>query len=98
MGKKSKLKILRKTANQLPVMNTTVTTVEKQIPGLELIKQGVKDVEGQPVNPKAFYNRKSISQRPVNHHKAMKKIYTKAGISGVIEYIDEVRRKCDAQV
>lgn len=91
MGKKSKIKQIRRLASQMPDLQLNVIK-GGVVKGSELIKQGIKEVEGKPVEPHTNYRKKEVVQQPLNHHRQMKRLYNKMGESGVGAYINEVNR------
>jgi len=87
MGKKAKLKKIRRIASQLPVINKRVV-IGEIISGEDLIKDGVKEIEGKPVDPKGQYKRKKVVRGILNHNKKMKQLYNKGGVPMVNGYIN----------
>jgi hypothetical protein len=89
MGKACKLKKIRKVAKGLPALERK-TVVGINLTGAELIKGGVTTVKEKEVDEKEMYHAKRTVRLPVNHARAMKKLYNKNGIKGVSGYIDAV--------
>jgi hypothetical protein len=96
MGKKAKLKQIRRIAAQMPEIQTRKVVGEKLL-GAELYKSGVEEVEGKAVNPDILYSKKSIVEAPLNHNRKMKQLYNKYGKAGVNAYIQLVNRHISAQ-
>lgn len=91
MGKKAKLKKIRRIAEAMPIINTrrvhaTIVT------GEELLKKGVKDVKGQEVDPNINYREKKIVSVPLNHNRKMKKLYQMNGMNAVKMYMGAVKQ------
>lgn len=96
MGKKSKLKKIRRIASQMPVIN--VNHIQgSAVNGSELLKRGVKEVAGKPVENLHTYREKKAVPVPVNHNRQMKKLYNKHGVAGVRMYAQAVQRFVKAQ-
>jgi hypothetical protein len=91
MGKKAKLKKIRRIASQLPVVKTKAFIGEK-VTGADLEKEGVKEVEGKPVEILANYRKKKTVIVPLNHNRKMKQLYNRMGVGGVNAYISAVMR------
>jgi hypothetical protein len=91
MGKKSKIKQIRRIASQMPVINQK-KIVKELVPGSEAIKSGVKEVDGKPVDEHRFYEKKYAVAVPVNHNRQMKKLYNKMGGKGVGLYMSAVQK------
>lgn len=91
MGKKSKLKQLRRIAQQMPQIMTS-KPVASTIDGSELIKQGVlKLSNGDEVYPLKTYRQVQGVPTPLNHIRKMKDAYNKGGEKAVNIYIQSVR-------
>jgi hypothetical protein len=96
MGKKAKLKKIRRMASQMPVIN--VGHVQgSTVHGGELLKRGVKEVEGKPVGNLQNYREKKVVPQAVNHNRQMKRLYNQQGVKGVIMYAQAVKRFVDSQ-
>lgn len=67
------------------------------VDGSELLKRGVKEVEGKPVGNLHTYREKKAVSVPVNHLRQMKKLYNKHGVEGVRMYAQAVKRFVDSQ-
>lgn len=90
MGKKSKLKKIRKIAGNLPVINAGRVHGEK-VTGAELYKEGMKEVNGKPIDPDKDYRKKTMVDAPLNHNRKMKKLYNQFGAKGVGMYVAAVQ-------
>jgi hypothetical protein len=89
MGKKSKLKAIRKIAQKLP--SIPIKKIEGSIvKGAELLDRGVKEVENKPVYLDGDYKQKKIVTVPLNHNRKMKQFYNRYGVNGVNFYIKTV--------
>lgn len=96
MGKKAKLKKIRRLASQMPVIN--VQHVQgAPVDGATLIKRGVKEVQGKPVQNLETYREKKAVPVAVNHNRQMKKLYNKHGLGGVAMYAQAVQRFVNSQ-
>lgn len=91
MGKAAKFKKIRRIASQLPVINTK-SVIGSVVDGSELIKSGIKEVEGKKVDPELNYRKKQSVSIPLNHNKKMKKLYNMGGVAGVNMYIKAVQQ------
>jgi hypothetical protein len=96
MGKKAKLKKIRRLASQMPVIQTE-TVVTDSVYGFELLRDGIKEVQGKPVDPKQEYRRKKGIPVAVNHNRQMKRLYNQIGLKGVAMYANAVQRFVTAQ-
>lgn len=83
MGKKAKLKAIRKIASTMPDIMTV------QMLG-EAIKEGIKEIDGKPVDPTKYYRKKTPVQNSLNHNRKMKQLYNQYGAKAVSEYIAAV--------
>jgi len=83
--RKKFVKELRKIANELP--ETKVDEIQTEIvEGWQLIKEGIKEVQGKEVNPKFTYKRKKIVKVALNHENKLKQIFKTHGVNGVAQY------------
>lgn len=59
--------------------------IQRTYLGSHLISKGIKDVDGQKINPKKKY----LQMIPdyVDHHKELKKLYRKSGWAAVMRYV-----------
>jgi hypothetical protein len=89
MGKKSTFKKLRRLANELPAINIKVVQGES-VKGSELYKQGVTEVQGEPVMSARTYSRKKVVEKPHNHYRRMKKLYNQFGPDVISNYVQAV--------
>jgi hypothetical protein len=89
MGKKAKLKAIRKIANTMPDI-MTVQMLGEAIIGDMAIKDGIKEIDGNPVDPNNYYRRKTPVQNSLNHNRKMKQLYNQYGAKAVSEYIAAV--------
>lgn len=94
MGKKAKLKQLRRIANQLPAV--MLTTCEKHIvEGKELTDEERKEFAERTekkVNPVGQYVQSMPVKMAVNHSRRMKKAYQRFGMAGAQGYVAAVER------
>jgi len=91
MGKKAKLKQLRRIAQQMPQIMTS-KPVASAIDGSDLIKQGVTKLSnGDKVDPLKTYRQVQGVPTPLNHERKMKDAYNKGGEKAVNIYIQSVR-------
>jgi hypothetical protein len=89
MGKKSKFKKMRRLANQMPELKTTVLK-GSVVDAKELMQAGVKEVDGKAIGHGKTYRKIEPVAQTVNHHRRMKKIYNKYGPDGVGAYMGAV--------
>jgi hypothetical protein len=92
MGRKSKIKAIKRLAANLPAM-TMQAMVTTKLTGSELIETGVKEVNGEPVQYGKSYLRKAIKTVPVDHVKHMKKMYDKHKAQGIMGYVSAIRER-----
>lgn len=97
MGKKAKLKKIRRLASQMPVINTPQIVRDRIISGKELITEGVKKVGDNEVQADKSYIRKKVVQVPINHNRKMKRLYNQYGVSGVGAYVQAVNSYINSQ-
>jgi hypothetical protein len=90
MGKKAKLKQIRRIANQMPKMKV-VQVIGEKLSGEELYNSGVEKVDDKPVDLNGVYKKKTPVHVPLNHNRKMKKLYNKYGNVGVGMYIQAVK-------
>jgi hypothetical protein len=96
MGKKAKLKKIRKIAAQMPQIMVGHVQGER-VSGAELFKSGVEEVQGRPIDAGATYKQKHVVAVTLNHNRKMKRMYNKQGVKGVSAYIQAVNRHMMAQ-
>jgi hypothetical protein len=96
MGKKLKLKAMRRIAREMPAMEQNIT-VGVKVSGKELIEKGVREVQGQPVMGSAKYRAMQKQAFPLNHYRQMKKLYNSDGKAGVGAYINAVAQHQNKQ-
>lgn len=89
MGKKAKLKQLRKMASELPSLQRSAVEKEQHL-GSALIAQGITEINGKRVDPNKIYIKSTGVKLPVNHNRAMKKLFLKHGAIGVQVYTKAV--------
>ena len=92
MGKKAKFKKIRSLASAMPVINSRAITGVEVVSGGDVLKSGIKEVGGQPINPDKIYKKKIVGNVPINHNRNMKKQYYKNGVAGVNGYVQAVQR------
>lgn len=90
MGKKAKLKAIRRLANELPKINIPVKHGELVL-GKVLIAEGIKQVEDKPVIPDKYYRKFTEEKVPYNHNRKLKDAYNKYGEAGVTKYLQELK-------
>jgi hypothetical protein len=91
MGKKKRIKLLRKIAGELPVVLVHTKEVHF-VTGAELLEQGETEVDGQKIIPEKRYVQDMPVQLAINHARQLKKIYQKHGYGAVGQYIDQVQK------
>lgn len=97
MGKKGKLKQIRKLAAQMPEIKIG-HVVGQRITGAELHKGGVETVDGKPVDTDGTYSKREVVQVPLNHNRKMKALYNQHGAAGVHGYMNAVKQHIANQV
>lgn len=100
MGKKAKLKKIRRLANSMPVIQTKVIK-GSIIKGEEILASAPAGmdtkVNGEPVKADSIYRKKEIVTQALNHNRKMKKLYNQYGPAGVGMYINAVNRYISSQ-
>jgi len=56
------------------------------VDGKELYDDGIKEVDGKPVDPSLKYRKKIVVQKTLNHYRKMKKMYNQHGMGGANAY------------
>lgn len=89
--KKAIAKQIEKVAGTLPLIMRN--TCERHImTGEEVIAEmAFKEIEGKPVLPSERYMIRQPVQIAINHKRAMKKLYKKHGVIGVVAYRDQAQ-------
>lgn len=88
MGKKAKLKAIKRLAASIPAINES--SVEKhEMLGSEILEWGtIKEIDGKPIDPAKKY----IFNYPVlmiqNKERRMKRAFLRNGIAGIKNYMD----------
>jgi hypothetical protein len=96
MGKKAKLKQLRKLAATMPAIEGE-RLVTKRAMGIAVIEEGIKHVDGKAIDPNAIYRKSVVEKVNVNHNRKMKDLYNKKGIEGVNGYVKAVAQYAASQ-
>ena len=96
MGKKAKLKQIRRIAQILPPMQTMVKKGEI-VSGQVLKNTGVSEVQGKPIELNRSYRKFEAVKQPVNHNRKMKKLYNQYGINGVKAYYNGITQMAQKQ-
>lgn len=96
MGKKAKLKQLRKMASELPSLQRSAVEKEQHL-GSALIAQGITEINGKRVDPNKIYIKSTGVKLPVNHNRAMKKLFLKHGEVGAAVYVRAVNEFMEKQ-
>lgn len=93
MGKKSRLKEVKRLAAQLTPLVIGRAIGEKKT-GAELIAEGVTKAklngEELPINLKQNYKRVQVKNMPINHGRNLKKLFLKHGQAAVDAYVNKV--------
>jgi hypothetical protein len=98
MGKKARMKIIRKIAETLPAMQTPVYG-RKTVCGLEVINDGVTTIQGQPVDPLRSYSKKIVTGSiDVNHARRLKTVHKQLGIIGIKAYVQGINQSIERQL
>lgn len=92
MGKKAKLKAIRRIAQGLPELKGRRLHTVHGVTGAEIKAQGGKVDDGKEPIASKTYSQKSVIEVPKNHSRAMKQLYYKHGPQGVKEYVKAVQR------
>lgn len=94
MGKKSRLKAVKRIAATLTPLVIGRPIGEKGIPGTDLIKEGTLTTKTGGVDTlirkDLTYNRKTVKNMPINHARNLKKLYLKYGQPAVDAYLKKV--------
>lgn len=98
MGKKSRLKAIKRLADSLPTIKEN--TLEKRVyTGAEILAwKTVKEIDGKPINPEQKY----IFNYPVinvqNNQRRMKRAYLRNGVEGIKSIYDKTINTIDANI
>lgn len=79
------MKLIRRIAMQLPQINEAAQKSEK-VSGVDMWKDGIKTVNGEPVELNKSYRKVTQVSKPVNHSRKMKAMYNKHGMKGIYGY------------
>lgn len=93
MGRKSKLKEMRRLAKELPQINQ-MERVSERLTGAELRNLGIEktdDDKAIPISDNKLFKRITTRDKPVNHERQLKEQYNKHGVAGVRAYIKAVQ-------
>lgn len=90
MGKKARLKIIKKLANTLPMVNT-ITHEDHYLKGSEILEWGtITEINGKKINPEEMYKVSEPVLIARNHQRRMKKAFLKNGADGIGHYLKGV--------
>ncbi|HRO18252.1 MAG TPA: hypothetical protein PLU07_08685 [Ferruginibacter sp.] len=88
MGKAKHFRQLRKLALQLPTISSgNKMPLRHLVSGADAIKNGVKKIHSEKVDPGKKYIAKGEISMSVNHYRKMKKLFTRGGAENVRKYI-----------
>ena len=92
MGKKKRNKIIRKIANELPLMQQNAICKEL-FNGSDVLPSGVLigNIGGTEILAGRTYVNKKVVKVNVNHYKRLKKVVSQNGIKGATAYIIAVK-------
>lgn len=96
MGRKAKLKKIRKIAQDLPHLEV-IQVQKNNLTGAELKALGVNKVDGKPVDDNVVYGRKEQVNIPMNHERNMKRMYNQFGMSGIDKYVNAANQHVKEQ-
>lgn len=96
MGRKAKLKRIRRIAQSMPDI-AVKQRVGSVVDGHTLIEDGVNEVEGKEVDPKGQYHKRETINRPMNHERNMKRMYKQFGEKGISSYVQAVNEHIEEQ-
>lgn len=89
MRRSAKYKEIKKLASVMPVLEYD-KSVPYSVKGAELIKEGIKEYNGEPVHIRDVFAGVEIRRFKIDHEKNMKVIYNKHGAAGVRAYVQSV--------
>lgn len=89
MGKKAKLKLIKRLANNMPLINQS-SHEQHLITGAEILEWGtVKEIDGKPIDPAKKY----LWNYPVlmiqNNRRQMKRAFIRNGVKGIENLLDQ---------
>lgn len=84
---KTALKVISNISKQMPVILFDAAIERRKTKGEDLLLGGVKEVEGQPVDPEKEYYMTLPVRRTIDHKMRMKNAYSRAGKFGLITYL-----------
>jgi hypothetical protein len=92
MGKKARLKVIKKLANNLPLINQ-VSTEPHLLSGAEILEWGtITEIDGKPIDPEKKY----LHHYPVlmvqNNRRGMKRAFLRNGVEGVKQFLGNISK------
>lgn len=88
MGKKAKLKAIKRLAMNMPAINEN-SHEKHYMQGKEILEWGtVKEIDGQPIDPEKFYWFNYPVMMIQNNGRRMKKAYLKHGEKGITHLLN----------
>lgn len=90
MGKKARLKAIKKLANNLPPINQMSTEVHLMT-GAEVLEWGtITEIDGQPIDPDKKYTFRHPVLMIQNNRRGMKRAFLKNGPEGVKNFLKSI--------
>jgi hypothetical protein len=98
MGKKARMKTIRKIAATLPPMQNQATA-KSIVTGAELLEQGTRTIPGEgAVRMDKKYVQSTSVAVEVNHSRRLRKVHTQLGLAGVKAYVANINEIAKAQL
>lgn len=98
MGKKRKLKALKKLANNLAMINQS-STEKEYVTGAEILSWNtITEVDGKPIDPEKKYEHKSPVLLQQNNQRKMKRAFLRNGEEGVRHFLNGMINTIDQSI
>jgi hypothetical protein len=89
MGKKAKLKLIKKLAANIPTFQQHKHEVHLYTGAEILAWNTIKDIDGKPIDPEKVYTYNYPVIMNVNNERRMKKAYQMGGEKGIKHYMEQ---------
>lgn len=92
MGKKAKLKAIKRLASSLPWINQSSTELH-HLKGSEILEWGtIKEIEGKPIDPGKMYQVHMPVLMIQNNARATKRAYLRNGVAGISHFLNSTHK------
>lgn len=98
MGKKAKLKAIKRLANTLPWINQSSTETH-HCKGSEILEWGtIKEIDGAPINPEKTYAVPMPVLMIQNNGRSIKRAYLRNGVAGIKHFLNSTASTVEQHV